>query len=102
MSFEIKKVSEHGTTNPIVARLSLQILEILRQSNVSEEVKDKVGDLYMNSLQKKAAALLGDRREIQEGIRRRRRKVQATRVSECASRSPSDRQTRRGVPQLSL
>jgi hypothetical protein len=53
MPIEIKKVLEHGTTNPIVARLSLQILEILKQCNVSKEIQDKVGYLYMNSLQKK-------------------------------------------------
>jgi len=50
MSFEIKKVLDRG--NPIVARLSVQILEILNQYNVSKEIQDKVGDLYMNSLRK--------------------------------------------------
>jgi hypothetical protein len=53
MPFEIKKVLEHGTTNPIVARLSLQILEILKQCNASKDIQGKVGDLYVNSLQKK-------------------------------------------------
>ena len=53
MPFEFKKVLEHGTTNPIVARLSLQILEILKQCNASKGNQDKVSDLYMNSLQKK-------------------------------------------------
>src|SRR6266436_1779187 len=53
MPFEFKKVLEHGTTNPIVARLSLQILEILKRCNVSKDVREKVGGLYMNSLQKK-------------------------------------------------
>jgi hypothetical protein len=53
MPFEFKKVFEHGTTNPIVARLSLQILEILKQCDVSKEIVDKIGDLYLNSLQKK-------------------------------------------------
>jgi hypothetical protein len=53
MPFEFKKVLEHGTTNPIVARLSLQILQILKQCNASEGLQAKVGDLYINSLQKK-------------------------------------------------
>ena len=53
MPFEFKKVLEHGTTNPIVARLSLQILQILKQCNASEDLQAKVGDLYINSLQKK-------------------------------------------------
>ena len=37
-------------TRRIVARLSQQILEILKQCNVSKDIQDKVGDLYMNSL----------------------------------------------------
>jgi thermostable 8-oxoguanine DNA glycosylase len=53
MPFEFKKVLEHGTKNPIVARLSLQILEILKQCSASKDIQDKVGDLYVNSLQKK-------------------------------------------------
>jgi hypothetical protein len=53
MPFEFKKVLEHGTTNPIVARLSLQILEILKQCNASKDIQGKVGDLYVNSLLKK-------------------------------------------------
>jgi hypothetical protein len=53
MPFEFKKVLDHGTTNPIVARLGLQILQILEKCNASKDIQDKVGDLYMNSLQKK-------------------------------------------------
>jgi hypothetical protein len=53
MPFVFKKVLEHGSTNPIVARLGLQILEILKQCNASKDIQEKVGDLYMNSLQKK-------------------------------------------------
>jgi hypothetical protein len=53
MPYEVKKLLEHGATNPIVARLSFQILEILRQCNAPRDIQDKVGDLYVNSLQKK-------------------------------------------------
>jgi hypothetical protein len=53
MSFTISKVSDHGTTNPIVARLSLQVFKILSQCNLPKEKFDKVGDLYLSSLQKK-------------------------------------------------
>ena len=53
MPFELKKLLEHGTTNSIVARLSLQILEILKQCHASKDIQDKVGDLYMTSLQTK-------------------------------------------------
>ena len=53
MAFEYKKVLDHGTTNPIVARLSLQILKILKQCNASKDIQDAVGNLYMASLQPK-------------------------------------------------
>ena len=53
MSFEFKKVASHGTSNPIVARLSLQNLQILEKCKVTKEVKDKVGGLYLDSLMKK-------------------------------------------------
>jgi hypothetical protein len=53
MPFQFKKTLEHGTTNPIVARLSLQILKILEQCDASQDVKVRVGELYINSLQKK-------------------------------------------------
>lgn len=43
MPFIFKKFLDHGTTNPIVAQLSLQILTILKQC--------EVGQLYMHSLQ---------------------------------------------------
>jgi hypothetical protein len=52
MPFEFKKVASHGTSNPMVARLSLQTLEILKQCKASKEVKDAIGDLYLNSLMK--------------------------------------------------
>jgi hypothetical protein len=53
MPYEVKKLLEHGATNPIVARLSVQILEILKQCNAPRDIQDKVSDLYVNSLQKK-------------------------------------------------
>jgi hypothetical protein len=53
MPFVFKKILNHGTSNPIVARLSLQILTILRECNLRKEKQDQIGELYLNSLQKK-------------------------------------------------
>jgi hypothetical protein len=50
MAYKFKKVLNHGAPTPIVARLSLQILEILKQCNVSKNIHDAVGNLYVNSL----------------------------------------------------
>lgn len=63
--FEVKKYLEHGTSNPIVARLSLQPLEILGQCNVTEEQRDKIGGAYVGSLVKKLLRCW----EIEEGLR---------------------------------
>jgi hypothetical protein len=53
MLFEVKKQLEHGTKNPIVARLMLQTLELLGQSSLSKEKTDKIGEIFVSSLVKK-------------------------------------------------
>src|ERR1700751_6118401 len=52
MPFQFKKFLDHGTTNPIVARLSLQILQILQQCDLPKTKSDEIGSLYLSSLQK--------------------------------------------------
>jgi len=44
---------EHGVKNPIVARLTLQTLEILEKTTLSKEHADKIGGLFIDSLVKK-------------------------------------------------
>jgi len=51
--FEVKKALDHGVTNPIVARLTLQTLEILEKTTLSKEARDKIGAVLMNSLVQK-------------------------------------------------
>ena len=53
MPFVFKKAIEHGSTNPIVARLGLQTSGILQLCNATKDIQGKVRDLYMDSLQKK-------------------------------------------------
>jgi hypothetical protein len=50
MPFEFKNLVNHGINNPIVARLSLQTLEILKSCKADQKLKDAVGTLYTNSL----------------------------------------------------
>ena len=69
MSFEFKKCASHGTSNPIVARLSLQNLQILENCKVTKEVKDKVGGLYLESLMKKLLRCWEIEELVQEVIR---------------------------------
>jgi len=51
--FEVKKALDHGVTNPIVARLTLQILDILEKTTLSQEKRDEIGGVFMNSLVRK-------------------------------------------------
>jgi hypothetical protein len=53
MSFTVSKVLDHGTANPIVSRLTLQIFRIIDQCNMPQEARDSVKVIYMNSLMKK-------------------------------------------------
>jgi hypothetical protein len=53
MPFVFRTLLDHGTTNPIVARLGLQVPQILDSCNITPEVRDKVAGLYVYSLQKK-------------------------------------------------
>jgi len=53
MPFVFSKLLEHGASNPIVARLGLQTLQILDQCKISKETRDKIAEVYMHSLQKK-------------------------------------------------
>jgi hypothetical protein len=53
MPFVISKFLEHGTSNPIVARLSLQTMRILDQCKIAQETRDKITEIYVHSLQKK-------------------------------------------------
>lgn len=53
MPFVIKQITEHGTRNPIVARLGLQTMDILKHTSVAQEERDAVGAIYLDTLQPK-------------------------------------------------
>jgi len=53
MPFVFKPLLDHGTRNPIVARLGLQVPQFLDRCNLAPEARDKVVELYVHSLQKK-------------------------------------------------
>ena len=52
MVFQIKKVSDHGAANPIVARLTFQTHELIQFCSIKKDVKDKVVELYYNRIQR--------------------------------------------------
>jgi len=50
MPFVFPKIFDHGSSNPIVARLFMQTLEILKHCNIAEDMKQRVVELYRGSL----------------------------------------------------
>lgn len=50
MTFVIKKISDHGTSNPIVARLCVQTSEIIKFFRLEKEKHDEVIDTYFNHI----------------------------------------------------
>src|SRR5262249_2838764 len=52
MAFAFKKILDHGASNRIVARLSLQIFKILENCNLAKETHDKIAEQYL-TLQKR-------------------------------------------------
>jgi hypothetical protein len=49
----VTKILDHGTANPIVARLTLQIFAILDHCEITSEARDGIKVIYMNCLARK-------------------------------------------------
>lgn len=52
MPWQIKKEVDHGAGNPIVARLSYQVLDLLKNTTADKELSDKIGAAYMALMKK--------------------------------------------------
>lgn len=65
MTFVIKKVSGHGTSNPIVARLAVQTQEIVQFFNIEKESRDRVLDIYINHVKPRLLSCM----EISDAVR---------------------------------
>ncbi len=46
MSFILKKVSDHGTSNPIVARLGVQTSDLIKFYPITDKQREDVFDIY--------------------------------------------------------
>jgi hypothetical protein len=73
MPFIFKPFLDHGTTNPIVARLSVQIFKLLDQCSITKEIRDKIGGIYLYSLQKKLIRCWEIKERLLEGFVRHRK-----------------------------
>lgn len=85
MSFIIKKISDHGTSNPIVARLSVQTSELMQFYPLSKEKRDKIFEILHENVQPRLLRsyeinkeLLSDLKKIDEEIAKEGVHIQAS------------------------
>jgi hypothetical protein len=52
MPFGHAKILDYGTANPVVARLTLQVSEILDQCEIATEMRDEIKKIHFESLAK--------------------------------------------------
>jgi hypothetical protein len=50
MAFQFKKISNAGASHPIVARLGLQTMDMIRAASLDEDKKEKITSLYVIKL----------------------------------------------------
>ncbi len=50
MIFEIRKLSDVGTSHPVVARLGLQAADLIKWLDVDEAKRDRLTELYLVTL----------------------------------------------------
>jgi hypothetical protein len=53
LGFVIKKVSDYGSSNPIVARTSLQVINLLQAFSISQPNKERIFKIYFTMVQPK-------------------------------------------------
>jgi len=85
MSFIIKKISDHGTSNPIVARLSVQTSELMKFYPLSKEKREKIFEILHGNIRPRLLQsyeinqeLLSDLKKIDEEIEKEGVHIQAS------------------------
>lgn len=73
MAFIIKKVSDHGTSNPIVARMAVQTHEVVQFFNLDKEKCDRVLDIYINHVKPRLLSCM----EIADAVRQEAEEIEA-------------------------
>lgn len=71
MAFRIQKLSDYGTANPIVARLSLQTQDLLPFYNLSDKQKEEIFGLFFSSLQPKLMTCFRIMEQLTKEVRER-------------------------------
>ncbi len=75
MTFRIQQLSDYGTANPIVARLSLQTKELLQFYNLSDKQKEEVFGLMFLSIQPKLMTCFRIMEQLTKEVREQQKKI---------------------------
>jgi hypothetical protein len=75
MAWKIQKISDYGTGNPIVARLSIQTKELLPFYNLSDKQMEQIGDLFFANLQPKLVTCSRIKEQLTREVRGHQRGI---------------------------
>jgi len=75
MAFRIQQVSDYGTANPIVARLSLQTKELLQFYNLSDKQKEEIFGLMFSSIQPKLMTCFRIMEQLTKEVREHQKRI---------------------------
>jgi len=75
MAFRIQQISDYGTANPIVARLSLQTKELLQFYKISKKQKEDLFGVMFSDVQPKIMACFRIKEQLTKEIRAHQKKI---------------------------
>lgn len=71
---QIQKISDYGTSNPIVARLSLQTTEMMNLTELTKQQKDDVFRVFFSNIQPKLMACYRIKEKLEKEVRNHQKK----------------------------
>jgi hypothetical protein len=75
MAFRIQQISDYGTENPIVARLTLQTKELLPFYNLSDNQKEKIFEVMFSGIQPKLMTCYRIKEKLTKEIREHQKRI---------------------------
>ena len=75
MELRIQQISDYGTSNSIVARLSLQTKELLRFYKLSEKQKEEIFGVMFSNIQPKLMTCFRIKEQLTSEIRGHQKKI---------------------------
>ena len=90
MPFTFSKLLNHGSQNFVAVRLSLQIMQILDQCDITKELRDDIADFYLSSLLKKLVRCWEIKERFRVGFE----------AAVASYQPPQDKRLARELPQI--